>query len=91
MHKHTVTVVDQRNGKESNIEVSLFDTLKEANDKLGEKGALEMLNSKVTSDARAIEHRKGQLDNNKKRRALSAAAMAFAKEKGWDPAKVKIG
>lgn len=72
------------------VEVSVYENLAEAQKALGEKGLLEHVNRLIIKDARAKEHRVGQLERGKERRAELQAALAFAKEKGFDPKKVKV-
>lgn len=90
MRKHQVTIINQQSGGSKNITVEIYESFAEAVKSLGEQGVLQIVNDSLISDARAAEHRKGQLATAKRRRLLAAAALEFAKKHGFDETKVKV-
>jgi len=90
MKKQTVSIVNMQTGVKKNIEVDVYESTAEATKSLGDAGILAVVNDALISDARAAEHRKGQVATGQKRRAVAKAAMEFAKKNGFDETKVKV-
>lgn len=91
MKSQTVSIVNMQTGEKKNVTVSVYETTAEATKALGDQGVLSVVNDSLISDARAAEHRKGQVATSQKRRAVQKAAMEFAKKAGFDETKVKVG
>lgn len=75
---------------EGTVNVQIYDSVEEATKALGNTGVLDQLNRGLMQQARAKEHRKGQLETNKLRRVRMKAALDYAKSKGFDETKVKV-
>ena len=91
MKKQAVTIVNMQTGAKNSVSVDTYENLKEAQTALGDAGVLTIINDSLISDARAAEHRKGQVATSQKRRAINKAALEFAKKNGFKENEVKVG
>lgn len=91
MKKQSVQVVNMQTGEKRTLNVDVYETTAEATKALGDAGVLTVINDSLIADARAAEHRKGQVATSQKRRAIQKAALEFAKKNGFKEDSVKVG
>lgn len=91
MKKQSVQVVNMQTGEKRTLNVDVYETTAEATKALGDAGVLTVINDSLIADARAAEHRKGQVATSQKRRAIQKAALDFAKKNGFKEDSVKVG
>jgi hypothetical protein len=91
MKKQSVSIVNMQTGVKTNVSVDVYESTAEATKALGDQGVLTVINDSLISDARAAEHRKGQVATSQKRRAIAKAAMDYALKSGFKADQVKVG